>query len=133
MAAGIPLLHDFARADEYHATSSLRLNDLLGRVADRRLPTVLFAFCTTLVFATVETMVDHLAYRRRSDSGLIRRYKRVASAGGAGIVAGLLLMARGHRRRIVREELHRVMELNHRLRNSLEIIVDAHHLEHDVK
>jgi two-component sensor histidine kinase len=38
------------------------------------------------------------------------------------VIAIVLLTARRERRKIVREEIRRVMELSHRLRNSLKII-----------
>jgi hypothetical protein len=40
-------------------------------------------------------------------------------------VSVVLLSARRERRRILREEINRVVELNHRLRNALQVITDS--------
>ena len=50
---------------------------------------------------------------------------------GTGLTSYWLLAARRERRIMVREELTRVAELNHHLRNSLQIIVGAHYIAKD--
>jgi hypothetical protein len=50
---------------------------------------------------------------------------------GAGLATLVLLMARRERRKLVQDELHRLAELNHRLRNSLQIIAYAHYTTED--
>ena len=50
---------------------------------------------------------------------------------GAGLSLWLFLLGVIDRRRMVADELHRVAELNHSVRNSLELIVLAHHSELD--
>ncbi|HVJ05990.1 MAG TPA: hypothetical protein VM578_09990 [Candidatus Saccharimonadales bacterium] len=56
-----------------------------------------------------------------------------ASIVGIGAGASLLLLLLGiiERRKIVADELHRVAELNHAVRNSLELIMLAHYGEKD--
>lgn len=46
---------------------------------------------------------------------------------GAGVALWLVLLGMIDRRRILSDELRRVAELNHIVRNSLEVIVLAHH------
>jgi gas vesicle protein len=43
----------------------------------------------------------------------------------AALVSVVLLAARRERRRVLREEIKRIVELNHRLRNSLQVITDV--------
>jgi hypothetical protein len=50
---------------------------------------------------------------------------------GAGFALWLVLLGVIDRRRIVADELRRVAELNHTIRNSLEVIVLAHYSEAD--
>jgi hypothetical protein len=51
---------------------------------------------------------------------------------GAGFSALVLLLARRQSRKLVQDELYRLAELNHRLRNSLQIIAYAHYASEDV-
>lgn len=46
---------------------------------------------------------------------------------GAGFALWLILLGLMDRRRMIEDELRRVAELNHHLRNALEVIVLAHH------
>jgi hypothetical protein len=50
---------------------------------------------------------------------------------GAGLSALVLLLARRERRKLVQDELYRLAELSHRLRNSLQIIAYAHYASED--
>jgi len=52
---------------------------------------------------------------------------------GAGLSLWLIFLGIIDRRRIVADELRRVAELNHSVRNSLELIVLAHHSETDLE
>jgi hypothetical protein len=80
----------------------------------------LFEFAVSRWFIGVHIAADLHAALQASMVGL-----------GAGFALWLILLGIIDRRRIVADELRRVAELNHTIRNSLEVIVLAHYDEAD--
>ncbi len=107
------------------------LADFIGRIADRRSSAVLFSFGIATVFGAVDAILDRGLISVGSAVELHTAFEASTIALLAGVISFVLLGARRERQRIARAELERVMELNHRLRNSLQIIADAHFAETD--
>ena len=109
----------------------VRLGESIGKVSDKKSWSLLFSLGTTALFGLFEFSVDLFL-----ESGGVSRDTRAAIQAcivgiGTGIVSYLLLAARRERRNMVRAELSRVAELNHHLRNSLQIIVSANYIAKD--
>ena len=100
-----------------------RLAEFIGRVSDRRSHIVWFSACVFIVYFLVGALID------RSTIGIgpkIHTLIQGCLVGlAAGIVSVILLSARRQRRKLLREEINRIVELNHRLRNALQVITDA--------
>jgi len=107
------------------------LGESIGRISDKKSWSLLFSFGITAFFGLFAFSVE-----LSLEAGGISNDTRAAFQGcivgtGTGIVSYLLLAARRERRNMVRAELSRVAELNHHLRNSLQIIVGAHYIAQD--
>jgi hypothetical protein len=104
-----------------------RIGEFVGRIADRRSTIILSTAFAIVVFG----LFDYFADVAMKDSGFSEEVHAAALAtfvgAGAGVATFVLLLARRERRRIVQDELRRLAELNHRLRNSLQLIADAHY------
>ena len=101
----------------------------IGDVSDRRSSTVMFSLATAVVFGALDAAFETRTSRKH-EHPCPHTFVRASSIGvAAGITALVLLEARRDRRARIRGELTRLFELNHRLRNSLQIIADAHYLE----
>ena len=107
------------------------LGESIGRIADKKSWSLIFSLGITALFGLFEFSVDLFL-----ETGGVSQDTRAAVQAcivgiGTGIVSYLLLAARRERRNMVRAELSRVAELNHHLRNSLQIIVGAHYITQD--
>ncbi|HUO61319.1 MAG TPA: hypothetical protein VMU24_11670 [Candidatus Acidoferrales bacterium] len=104
-----------------------RLEEFVARTTDRRSTILLGSAFMMLVFGFFEYFADRLTL----DLGINAELHASALAAFVGVGAGagtfVFLVARREQRRIVQDELRRLAELNHRLRNSLQIIADAHY------
>lgn len=108
-----------------------KVAEFVGRVSDKRSTSILFSLGIMLVFGLFDFCVD-VGITVEGLSWWAQAAVQAAIVGiGTGIVAYLLLIARRERRILVREEIARVAELNHHLRNSLQIIVGAHYIAKD--
>jgi hypothetical protein len=100
-----------------------RLGRALAGITDFRRRIVLVAFVVGAAFAALEYAV-HVALQR---SGVGEAWKPVVDAStvcaGATGFALLWLFSYRQRRRQVRAELDKIAELNHRVRNALEVII----------
>jgi hypothetical protein len=100
----------------------------LGRVADHRFDRNLAVFAAMLFFAmfhfTVSWTANQLAF------SLFHKWLLDSVLTGFifAMMAGVILRAWCRRRRFVRNELRRVADLNHNVRNALEIIGGARYL-----
>jgi hypothetical protein len=102
-----------------------RIGELMGFVADR-LSLCLLASAIAMV---ASGSCDYTAENIMLGLGVAQEFHAAALAAfvgiGAGVAVLVVLLVVRERRQIVREELHRLAELNRRLRNSLQVIVDA--------
>jgi hypothetical protein len=108
-----------------------RVAEFIGHVSDKRSTSILFSLGIMVFFGLFAFVVSFSL----SLADVSRDIQGAVQAGivgtGTGITSYLLLAARRERRIMVREELSRVAELNHHLRNSLQIIVGAHYIAKD--
>ena len=104
-----------------------RLSEFVGRVADSRTSSLLGAAGVMIAFGAFDYFADATMLQFDIPAELHAAAQATFVGIGAGVAALGFLLARGERRKRVREELLRIGELNHRLRNSLELIADAHH------
>ena len=101
--------------------------EFVGRVTDRRSTIVLAAMVVTIAFGLFDFFLDSAM----TQLGIDARVQSAAQAAFVGLGAGsasfVLLIARRERRKLIKDQLFKVAELNHRLRNGLQVIVDSHH------
>jgi hypothetical protein len=105
--------------------------DFIGRVSDRRSSTALFSLSIFIFFGLLDAGIDRLTLHTNVDPDLHTTIQATIVGLAACVIAVVLLVARRERRRLVREEILRVMELNHRIRNSLQVITYAHCVDPD--
>jgi hypothetical protein len=110
-----------------------RIGEFLGRISDRTTTIILTAVCVTIAFGCL-VFFGHLALTESAiDPALHASILAIFVGTGAGFATFVMLLARREQRRMVQDELRRLAELNHRVRNSLQIIADAHYTApHDV-
>jgi tRNA pseudouridine-54 N-methylase len=89
------------------------------------------AASATILFGLFEYVVSNWCIRCRLDPVLHSALQACIVGLGAGFALWVILMGVQERRRIVESELKRVAELNHSVRNSLEVIVLALHAKTD--
>jgi hypothetical protein len=108
-----------------------RISEFVGRIADRTTTIILSSVCSTIAFgclvffghiALIESAIDPALH-----AGILAAFVGI----GAGLGTLVLLLARRERRRMLEDELRRLSELNHRVRNNLQVIADAHYSESD--
>ncbi len=87
--------------------------------------------CTTILFGLFEFAVSRWFIGVNISPNLHAALQASIVGIGAGVSLWLLLLGIIERRKMVADELHRVAELNHAIRNSLELIVLAHYSETD--
>lgn len=109
----------------------LPLADFISRVADRRSATVAFSLAMTGIFGTIVVLAERASLRSSAPRDARTLFQASTTGLTAGVVAFVLLSARKERQAILRDELRRMVELNHSLRNSLQIITDAQFTEAD--
>jgi two-component sensor histidine kinase len=107
-----------------------KLGMFIDKVSDSHSSSLLFALSMSIAFGAVDT-----AFESGMSHGETRCPHTLMRASSIGVTVGataiLLLKARQQRRILVREEMRRLLELNHRLRNSLQVIADSHYFEPD--
>jgi hypothetical protein len=108
-----------------------RIGDFVGRAADRLSTIILTAVLVMVAFGCF----DYFSDVAMLSFGISPELHAAALATFVGVGAGfstlVLLMARRKQRTLVQDELYRLAELNHRLRNSLQIIAYAHYTSED--
>jgi hypothetical protein len=108
-----------------------RIGDFVGRIADRRSTIFLTAALVMLAFGCFDYFTD-MAMMSFGVAPELHAAALATFVGvGAGFSALVLLLARRERRKLLQDELFRLTELNHRLRNSLQIIAYAHYTSED--
>lgn len=102
----------------------------MGAAADSRKRVALAMFLTTAVFGLLDFLADLLGqYIAHPMAIAAVRASIVGTAAGALMWIGLI--AARQRRQYITAEMNRIAELNHRIRNSLQVIVDAEHFARD--
>ncbi len=81
-----------------------------------------------VLFGTFDFLVDMLMVKLAVPPGHHAGVQATIMGVGAGGAIWLILLGNRERRRRVADELRRVAELNHTVRNSLEVIAHAHYL-----
>src|SRR4051812_20957002 len=108
-----------------------RLANFVGEISDKHVSTIIAAIIVMALFGSFDFVAD-LAMQNLSVGPEVHAAAQAAIVGiGAGACALILMLARRQRRKMIREELQRVFALNHRLRNSFQVIVDADYITHD--
>ena len=103
------------------------LAEFIGHIADRRSTTILAGCIAALTFGIFDYFVDFTMFRL-GVSPEIHAAAQAAFVGfGAGTACLIVMIARRERRKLIQEQLFKVAELNHRLRNGLQVIVDSHY------
>lgn len=102
-----------------------KLGAIVGIFSDRRALTGLAALACGLLFGALEYGI----MRGITDSGLPAEFQNLIDAGimalGTGTFAWVMLFANRARRRRMREEIARIAELNHEIRNALQVIAHS--------
>ena len=103
-----------------------RLGRLIGYFSDTTARTLVAVFASFLAFAGIELLI-HVVLRRLSlsSSNLVFLDASIVGAVGASL-CWLQLRGNRERRRRVRLELARISELNHEVRNALQVISHSH-------
>lgn len=89
----------------------------------------LAALTMTVLFGLFAFDVSHTVLETTLSSEMKAALQAVVVGIGAGMATWFVLHGLLQRRTMINEELYRVGELNHTIRNSLSIIVLAHHSE----
>lgn len=85
----------------------------------------------TLLFGLFEFAVSHWLLKLPISPILSCAVQATIAALGAGFSFWLILLGIADRRKMIEDEVRRVAELNHHLRNALEVIVLAHYTAAD--
>lgn len=102
----------------------------MGVAADSRSRVGIVVTLTAVAFALLDFVADMLGHHVAHDVAVAA--VRAAIIGlAAGSVMWLGLIAVRQRRRHIAAEMNRIAELNHRIRNSLQVIVHAEHFAQD--
>lgn len=102
----------------------------MGVAADSRSRVGIVVILTAVAFALLDFLADMLGHVVAHDIAIAA--VRAAIIGvAAGSLMWLGLIAVRQRRRHISAELNRIAELNHRIRNSLQVIVHAQHFAQD--
>lgn len=100
-------------------------------IVQSRLGIGLAVTSATLLFGLFEFTVSRWLIEIHISHYLHCTVQAAIVAGGAGFAFWVILLGVRDRRRMAEDELRRVAELNHHLRNALEVIVLAHHTVSD--
>ncbi len=105
-----------------------KLGALIGKVSDRPL----FTCVATLVGGLVFSVLEYSVMSGLARSGLTPERQTLVDAAtigsGAAVVLWVLLLGVRARRRRVAEDLARIAELNHEIRNALQVITHVQYL-----
>lgn len=104
-----------------------RITRAVAFISRNRLGMWLTVIAATLLFGLFEFVVSRWLIEIHVPPNLHCAVHATIVALGAGFALWLILHGIVDRRRMVDDELCRVAELNHTLRNALEVIVLAHH------
>jgi hypothetical protein len=129
LPGALPLRELFASHRNRKAFMLAPLAGFIGRVSDRRSHIAWFSVGVFGVFFLVDALIDRITIGIDPKMHTFIQGCLVGLA--AAVVSVVLLSARRERRRVLRKEIERIVEVNHRLRNALQVITDAHFDETD--
>ncbi len=98
----------------------------MGLAADTRSRVGILVTLTAVTFALLDFLADMLGHVMAHDIA-IAAFRAAVIGIAAGSLMAIGLVAVRQRRAHIAAEMNRIAELNHRIRNSLEVIVDAQH------
>lgn len=104
---------------------------IIGYVSDTRSRRLVAAASTGIAFGAVNFISDRFIILPRASPELHSWVEATSMGVLAGALLLLFLLGTHSRREMLASELARVAELNHTLRNSLEVIIHSHYLEHE--
>jgi hypothetical protein len=103
------------------------LSTLIGQLSDSRLRIVASTAIGTVLFGLFGYTVDSVMTDFKVPSDVHAGLVGAVVGLGAGFGFWIVLIGLRERRTQLADEIHRLAELNHTVRNSLEIIILAHH------
>jgi two-component sensor histidine kinase len=105
------------------------LGSLIGQVSDRKRYIALTAISATILVGLFDYIIDSEMSAHGLDIDFHAGLQGAIVGLGAGALLLVVLLGTRTRRQLVTEELRRLAELNHTVRNSLEVIIMAHHFQ----
>lgn len=109
---------------------SQQTEKLLGRVTERQRERRLVALSAFLTFAGMHFALGLLL--EIVAPGMFHKWlvDSLCTAAVGALLVWIILRVSANQRKVIREELRRVAELNHNVRNALQVIAAAQHFEH---
>jgi hypothetical protein len=104
----------------------VRLAAFIGRISDSPTATLAAVVLFTIAFGLLDYLADLTMQQLRVPEEFHAATQAAVVGVGTGLAALLYLRALGERRKAIRDELRRVIELNHNVRNALQAIAYAH-------
>lgn len=88
---------------------------------------LLAALVATVAFGLFDYFADSAMLQFGVDPQIHSAAQAAFVGLGAGLATLVLLLARRERRKLIQDQIFKVAELNHSLRNGLQVIVDSRH------
>ncbi len=109
-----------------------RAGEVVGRISDRNSTTVAAVIATVVGFGLLDYFVDTTMQNVQLPGQWHAACQATVVGFGTGIASWMLMLARRKHRRTIRDELRRLADLNHHLRNSLQVIAHANYFGRDL-
>jgi hypothetical protein len=103
-----------------------RLGQFIGHVSDNPSHTRIAVVMSVLIFGAVEGTVHELIAQLDMPPVSGALIDGILVGGSFGLAVWVLLVGNRERRMRVHEDLKRISELNHEIRNALEVIMHSH-------
>lgn len=101
------------------------LGELLGFLSGRKRSIFFASIISMVIFGVIDYLLDTQMSTYNLDLRLQAGLQAAVVGVGAGLLALITLLGLRTRRRLMTEELKRLAELNHTVRNSLDVIIMA--------
>jgi hypothetical protein len=109
-----------------------RLNRFLGGISERYRH-IYVVLLVTVCVGLLDFVADHVLIGFNMSEDLHSALQAGIVGLGSALAVWTILISHERQRRMEREEIRKVAELNHYLRNSLEVIADAHYFDTDME
>jgi len=103
-----------------------RLGVLIGHVSDIRLYRMAAIAFSVLCFGALEFVVHKGLTRLYAITHTVALIDAALVGSSFGLAVWVLLVANAERRRRIRQDLEQIAELNHEIRNALQVITHSH-------